>query len=249
VVALGDDKQIESIAAGAIVDLSRRALGAGEIPEIATTVRQRTERERTIAGLFREDRAAEALDMKRADGTAEMVCGGYDGVVSRAARLYADRFRATGEPPTIAVPTNQDAHRVSAAVRLERRAMGLIGERDLMTIRATDGQCNYALPLAEGDRVRLFASTPARMRDKGAGNIGRNGSVLEDVTADQRGITLKSRTGSVGKVAWATLRFKGRTRLAYGDVTMIHTAQGSTSREHIVALPSGSSAIDGKIGL
>ena len=53
--------------------------------------------------------------MKRADGTAEMVPGGYDGVVARVARLYAERLLATGEAPTIAAPTNQDAHRISEA--------------------------------------------------------------------------------------------------------------------------------------
>jgi hypothetical protein len=88
VVALGDDKQATSVEAGAIIDLSRRALGAEQVPEILTTRRQETERERTIAGLFREGRAAEALDMKRADGTAILAYGGYDGVVERVARLY-----------------------------------------------------------------------------------------------------------------------------------------------------------------
>ena len=93
VVALGDDKQCAAVEAGSIIDLSRRALGAEQVPEILTTRRQQTERERTIAGLFREGRAAEALDMKRADGTAEMAYGGYDGVVARVAKLYRERLR------------------------------------------------------------------------------------------------------------------------------------------------------------
>ena len=67
--------------------LSRRAFGAEQVPEILTTRRQETERERRIAGLFRDGRAAEALDLKRADGTAEMAYGGYDGVVDRVAAL------------------------------------------------------------------------------------------------------------------------------------------------------------------
>jgi hypothetical protein len=61
-----------------VVNLMRRALGAEAVPEILTTRRQRTEREREIAGLFREGKAAEALAMKREDGTAEAVPGGYD---------------------------------------------------------------------------------------------------------------------------------------------------------------------------
>ena len=97
IVALGDDKQCTAVQAGATIDLARRALGAERVPEILTTLRQQTERERTIVGLFREGRAAEALDMKRADRTAEMIPGGYDGVVSRVAKLYAQRLQATGE--------------------------------------------------------------------------------------------------------------------------------------------------------
>jgi hypothetical protein len=86
IVALGDDKQCASVEAGAIIELSRLALGAEQVPEILTTRRQRTEREQTIAGLFREGGAAEALAMKRSDGTAEMAYGGYDRVVARARR-------------------------------------------------------------------------------------------------------------------------------------------------------------------
>jgi hypothetical protein len=84
------------VAAGSIIELSRRALGAEQVPEILTTRRQQTEREQTIAGLFREGRAAEALAMKRADGTAEMAYGGYDGAVTRVAKLYRERLEATG---------------------------------------------------------------------------------------------------------------------------------------------------------
>ena len=247
IVALGDDKQCESPQAGAIIDLSRRALGPEQIPEIVTTVRQQSARERTIADLFRQGRAAEALTMKRSDRTAEMVPGGYDGVVARVAQLYRERLQETGQAPTIAAPTNQDAHRVSEAVRLQRRQIGLLGP-DVMTIRATDGERNYAMPIANGDQVRLFASTGASFGDKRGGSIGRNGSVLEVVDTDREGIWLKARTGKVGKVAWKTLETNGRVKLAYGDAMTIHTAQGITSREHILALPAGSQAIDGKMG-
>ena len=68
-IALGDPKQCTAIEAGNIVNLSRHALGAAQIPDLLTTRRQKTEREREIAGLFREGKAKEALDMKRADGT------------------------------------------------------------------------------------------------------------------------------------------------------------------------------------
>ena len=248
VVALGDDKQCQAIEAGAIIDLSRRALGAERVPVIPTTLRQRTERERQIVGLFRDGRAAEALGMKRADGTAEMVPGGYDGVAARVAQLYRERLVATGEAPAISAPTNTDAHRIAEGVRAERRALGMLGP-DLRVVRATDGERDYALRLARGDQVRLFSSTGARFGDGKGGTIGRNGSVLEVIDADEHGITLRARTGKVGTVRWGDVRQQhGRVQLAYGYAMTIHTAQGSTAREHIFALPAGSQAVDGLSG-
>ena len=64
-VMIGDDKQCQSIEAGPIIDLARKALGEEAVPEILTTVRQQTERERDIAGLFRDGKAGLALGMKR----------------------------------------------------------------------------------------------------------------------------------------------------------------------------------------
>lgn len=44
----------------------------------------------------------------------------------------------------------------------------------------------YDLPLAAGDRVRLFARTNAAYADKSRGIIGNNGSVLEVRRRDSR---------------------------------------------------------------
>jgi len=248
VVALGDDKQCSSIEAGAIIELSRRALGPEHMPVIVTTVRQQTEREREIVGLFREGRAKEALDMKRQDGTAEMVPGGYPEAVARVAKLYAERLRETGVAPTVSAPTNRDAHRLSLAIRDERRAMGLIGP-DTKRIALADppGGGDARMALAVGDRVRLFKSTGARFSDGRGGNIGRNGSVLEVLALDDNGMTARSmKTGRTGWISWPSLADQGgRIRLAYGDVMTVQTAQGSTAPEHIVALPSGSRAVNG----
>ena len=213
IVALGDDKQCTAISAGAIIDLSRRALGAEQVPEILTTRRQETERERRIAGLFRDGRAAEALDLKRADGTAEMAYGGYDGVVDRVAALYRERLEATGTAPTISAPTNSDAHRIGEAVRAQRRAMGLLGA-DLWSVRATDGERDFTLRLAAGDRVRLFKSTGAKYGQGRGGAIGRNGSVLEVIGADEHGITLRTKQGRIGTVEWDALAYEARPRAA-----------------------------------
>jgi len=201
-----------------------------------------------IVGLFREGRAAEALDMKRSDGMAELVQGGHDGVVARVAKLYRERLEATGVAPTITAPTNSDAHRIGEAVRQQRRDMGLLGA-DVWSVRATDGERDFTLRLAAGHRVRLFTSTGAKFAKGRGGSIGRNGSVLEVVAADERGLTLRAKSGKVGTVEWNRLpKLRGRVQLAYGYALTIHSGQGLTSPEHITALPSGSQAIDGLLG-
>src|SRR4029077_6116610 len=77
--------------------------------------------------------------------------------------------------PTISAPTNTDAHRISEAVREQRREMGLLGP-DIRAVRATDGERDYTLRLAVGDRVRLFRSTGAKYDNGRGGPIGRNGA-------------------------------------------------------------------------
>jgi hypothetical protein len=247
---LGDDRQCQAIEAGPIVDLMRRALGPEQVPEILTTVRQESERERSIAGAFREGRAMDALAMKRDDGTAELVPGGYAETVQRIADLWAERMRANRHDPSyslsVSAPTNADAHRLSEAIRDRRRELGLLGQ-DAMRLRAVDRDGReYDMALAVGDRVRLFRSTGARFGDARGGAIGRNGSVLEVRAIDQEGVTLRTGSGRTGQVSWASLTTSsGRVLLGYGDVMTVNTAQGLTSIEHIDAMPAGTKAVTG----
>jgi hypothetical protein len=91
--------------------------------------------------------------------------------------------------------------------------MGLLGD-DIRTIRATDGQRDFTLPLAKGDRVRLFRSVGAKFADGRGGSIDRNGSVLEVLSADRRGLTLRNKHGRVGRVRWTDLpEDRGRIQL------------------------------------
>jgi len=60
VVAVGDPKQCQSIEAGPVIELLRRALGPDSMPELLSTVRQQSVRERETSLMFREGRAVEA---------------------------------------------------------------------------------------------------------------------------------------------------------------------------------------------
>lgn len=246
-VMIGDDKQCQSIEAGPMIDLARKALGVEKVPEILTTVRQQTERERDIAGAFRDGRATEAINMKREDRTAELVPGGYREAAERTASLLMDRIKANcGDDKfsiTISAPTNTDAHRLSLAIREKRREMGELG-KDLVKIKASDRDGNsYEMKLAAGDRVRLFNSVSAQ--GQRGGSIGRNGSVLTVQSADRNGMHVVNAKGVAGYLPWKSLTKDGQVRLAYGEVMTTHTAQGSTSTEHIYAMPAGTKMVNG----
>lgn len=257
IAATGDDQQCSAIEAGPTIELLRRALGAERIPEILSTVRQASAEERRMAGLFRKGEVVAALAAKRADGTAEMVAGGYREAVRRVAELYAERRRATHNQPdyriTISAPTNADAREIGREVRAVRRAMGEITGPD-HRVSATDGRGDaYALDLAAGDRVRLYARTRGTAvctdgRRRGV-SVGDNGSVLTVLgVLPAEGLRVRTDAGTEAFVPWTALRDRGgtgRVLLAHGDCLTIDSSQGLTSDEHINAMPAGSRGVTG----
>ena len=185
--------------------------------------------------------------MKREDGTAELVAGGYREAVERVAALVKERLSANAGDRryslTVSAPTNADAHRLGVAIRQARRELGQVGPDRVKLKAVGQGGREYPMAIAAGDKVRLFASTRAEGE---RGSIGRNGSVLTVLGADEAGMRVKNAKGREGRIAWKTLADEaGRIRLAYGEVMTTHTAQGSTATEHIYALPSGSQAVTG----
>jgi hypothetical protein len=251
IVMAGDPKQCQSIEAGPVIDLLRQAVGEEAIPEILTSIRQKTEREREIASLFRAGRAAEALEMKQRDGTAELVAGGRQATVQRVARLWRERIEANRADPefklTVSAPTNADAREIGAAIRAERRRAGEIGD-DAKVLDATDRSGDsYRLPLAVGDRVRLFdrvhdARVPGRKTV-----LANNGEVVQIRALTEEGMIVRNDAGAEGMVMWCKLRARpdAPVRLSYGYAMTVDTAQGSTATEHIHALPAGSHAMHG----
>jgi hypothetical protein len=246
-VLLGDDKQCQSIEAGATIELAREALGPGQVPEVLTTRRQQSAREREIVGLFRAGKAAEALARKREDGTVELVPGGYREAMERTAALLGDLLRANAGNPrytlSVSTATNADAHRLGVAIRQVRRDLGQVGA-DAVTLRAVgrDGEA-YTMRLAPGDRVRLFRNTGA---DGQRGAFARNGSILTVLEADARGMRVRNPDGREGRIAWSRIADgHGRPQLAYGEASTTHTSQGSNTGDHIYALPGGTRTVPG----
>jgi hypothetical protein len=249
-VAVGDDKQCQSIEAGPVIELMRKALGKNAVPELLTTIRQEYERDRAISILFRDGKADKALEMKNEDGTVILEPGGHREAIQRVAELWDQRRKANHNDPsftiTVSAPTNADAREISTALREKRRAVGEVEEDKIIIAAQDQHNTPYQLPLAIGDRVRLFDRVNASFGNRG-GVIGSNGSVLSIVALDKDGLTLRAETGIQGKVKWNTLRDHetGRIRLTYGDAGTIDSQQGITSTEHIDALPSGSKSVQG----
>jgi hypothetical protein len=249
IVALGDNKQCQSVQAGPVIQILQDGLGRAAIPELLTTVRQRTEREREIAGLFREGKAAEAITLKQEDGTLKLVAGDRRMVARAVARLREDRIAENAAVPGysigISAATHADAREISAAVREARLAAGEIGPTAArMKAVGHDGE-TYDLAVSVGDQVRLHANTNAKFANGKVGTIGRNGSVLEVREISKEGITLRVQNGRTGSVRWSTLQERDgeRIRLSLGYCATIDSSQGSTCTEHIETMLSGSAAV------
>ena len=171
IVAIGDDKQAQAIEAGSTIALLRKALGTDAVPELESTVRQLRDRDKETSLLFRQGKAEEGIARLREDGHAVLVQGGHRHAVEAVADLWEARQRANagrdGYTLTVSAPTNSDARAISAAIRERRRRDGEVGP-DQVTLQAADQNgVEYELPLAVGDRVRLFARTPASLRRQG----------------------------------------------------------------------------------
>jgi hypothetical protein len=254
-VAIGDPKQMQAVEAGPVLDLLERALGTDNIPVLASSVRQRDPIERETVLMFRDGQTQEAVERKATNGTLRIVPGGYEEAVGAIVALWEERRSRNRERPdytiSLSAPTNFDAHAVSAEIRKRRRELGEVGDNKI-TVQASDvgwpAPRLFDLPLAIGDRVRLFRQTNAAGEGKNLGfALGRNGSVLEVADIADAGLRLRAASGIIGYVPWNNLRDpeSGRILLDYGEVLTTNTAQGQTVTDHIHAMPGGTKLVSG----
>jgi hypothetical protein len=233
-LAIGDPKQIGSIEAP-VMDLLVKTLG-DKVPK--TSVRQSTEREREISGLFRDGKAREAIAMKRDDRTAELVAGGRHPTIERVAAKWMELTQADPTlTPSIGVATNRDAHDIGVAVRKQLQDAGKIGadKIDLQVMMRGESDLQ-TMPLAQGDRVRVFNRVWSK------GHFASNGDVLTILDASTDGMKARNDAGAEAFVGWTGLQGRDdpAPKLAYGHALTIDASQGTTSRRHIDAVLSGS---------
>jgi hypothetical protein len=246
---LGDREQAQAIEAGDSIELLRRALLPEALPELLTTIRQTTKRGREIANLFREGDAEDALFMKRADGHAMLVGGDRDQVIAQIADLYVARrdiLLGSGSKRgiTVSAPTNEDAADISLAIRKRLKARGEISKTERVYDAVDQNGREYALPLAAGDRVRLFRRTWGEV-DGRMQQVGNNGDVVEILSQTHRGLRIRTKDGEMANIEWRRLADIGSNRLllGFGHALTIDAAQGLTSDEHINALPRGTRGV------
>ncbi len=256
---LGGREQCQSIEAGDSIALLNRALPKGDRSDLLSTVRQKMPRLIEIAGLFRndEERTAEqrredvarALRMKRADGTARMLGGDIDEVNGQVADFFLrrrDALLAAGATKgiTCSALTNADAAEISGEIRSRLRVRGEItGEERIYRAIDQRGE-TYDLPIAVGDRLRLFRKTMARVGGR-SDWIGSNGDLVTVEGIGESGLVVRNKHGLVGEVAWRKLaeHRSGRLLLGSGWCQTIDSIQGVTSAEHINALARGTAGL------
>ncbi len=237
---VGDFSQLQSVDASAGVKLIEKVLP--DMPQILTSIRQRLESERELTKVWRDGDAAEGLARKKADGTALMVAGGRARTVERVAKLWHERTLANPDGTvTISTVSNAEVRELGEAIRSVRRQAGELGA-DIIKLKATDRNETFDLSLAVGDRIRVFDrvhDATTRGRDRVLAN---NGSIVEVLGADAKGLTVRNDEGMAGVIAWAKIRDKpdAPIRATLGYAMSTNLAQGITSTEHIHAPLDGS---------
>ena len=246
---LGDREQAQAIEAGDSIELLRRALPPEALPELLTTIRQSTKRGREIAGLFRDGNAEDALLLKRADGHAKLFGGDRDQVVAQIADHYISRrdiLLASGSTRgiTISAPTNEDAADISLAIRRRLKERGEIAAYERIYDAVDQNGREYSLPLATGDRVRLYRRTWGEI-DGRTKQIGNNGDVVEILNQSHEGLSIRTKDGNIADIEWRRVcdTNSNRLLLGFGHALTIDAAQGLTSDEHINALPRGTAGV------
>lgn len=249
--SMGDREQCQAIMAAGAAELITRddILPGHALPTISETVRQRTAEEREIATMFRNGGTDQAIVIKRENGTAKLVGGDYEQVVARHADRYLElRDKAAEEGWTkgviVVTPTNHDAAEISKNVRARLKHRGEIDQFEVMYQAIDNRGSLYNLPVAVGDRHRLFKKTYGYVNGEFK-SAGSNGDIVEVTGFWKEGLRFRTKQGEDAEVRWSTLKDRdtGRLKMGYGHALTIDAAQGLTDSATHFAMPQGTAGI------
>jgi hypothetical protein len=254
-VEIGDPRQCQAVETPA-VDLLAKAIGDAAIPKLLTSIRQQTARGRAVAAMFREGRAVEAVSAMQEDGQLHLVAGGPAPVIQRTTDLWRKLTDANAANPDysllVMTPTNEQAREVGTTIRANRRAAGEIAPEDGAVLKAMDpnSQETFDLPVAVGDKLRMFTRT-FDAEAKGARKfLSSNGDVVEALQLQPDGIRVRNAGGDEGLITWAQMRpwrapRNDPVQVTYGYAVTVDTAQSATTTAAILAMPEGSRQVTG----
>jgi hypothetical protein len=145
---------------------------------------------------------------------------------------------------SVSAPTNEDAAAISLAIRKRLKERGEIAANERIYDAVDQNGREYSLPIAAGDRMRLFRRTWGEV-DGSMKQVGNNGDVVEILTQNHQGLHVRNKDGEVAAIEWRRLADNGSNRLllGFGHALTIDAAQGLTSDEHINALPRGTGGV------
>lgn len=221
VVLVGDTRQLQAIESGAPMRAVADRVGMTELSDVR---RQKTERERTIAGHFREGRAGEGLEMLKEDGHFHIEEDMATASRKAAAGYLSDMDE--GKSSVVVAATRREVGLLNGAIREGLQERGLLGD-DAARFKTSTGLKEFA----SGDKV-IFGKKFS-FGERGDENTtvwnGATGQVqkMEDdgfqVKLDHSGETVSVNFGDMDSVS-------------HGYATTVHKAQGlSVDRAHVLA--------------
>ena len=181
VIALGDDKQFQSVAHGNALELMQRTTGEHSI-DLDKTRRQQEAWQRAATEAVRRGEVRDAIDAYRARGFVR-----ESATQDEARTAVVERWRAleiSGIECGIEAYTNRERIAVNALARDEWRAMGRLAGAD-QRLETVDGNVPYAV----GDRVIIRET----IREAGL----HNGSVGTVRAIDEATLHIERRDGAI----------------------------------------------------
>lgn len=221
VVLVGDTRQLQAIESGAPMRAIADRVGMTELSDVR---RQKTDRERIIAGHFREGRAGEGLEMLKEDGHFHV----EEDMVT-ASRKAANGYLSDmdeGKSSIVVAATKREVGLLNGFIREGMQERGLLGD-DATRLQTSTGLKEFA----SGDKV-IFG------KKFSFGECGdENTTVWNGATGKvekMEGNSIQVKLDHSGQTV--SVNFEEMNSVSHGYATTVHKAQGlSVDRAHVLA--------------
>lgn len=217
---VGDERQLQAIAAGGAFSALRRRLGAAEI---ATSTRQNDSEHREAVAAIRGGEIGQALDFFHERGLLGV--GDGSGVREAVAGWLADRAEVGPSQALMITDRNSAARALNAAARA---ALGLAGQGVAVQVTDREGHPSGQREIAAGDRIM------ARRNDRKIGL--RNGDILTVTEIVQTGGAAAAIRARRDDGIEVEIKTEDYACLDHGYAVTVHKAQGATVKKATVLI-------------